>query len=101
MTSSLVDLIGTRINNELHCKIRREWLNDCVKFFKQNEPQISEDKLYKSTLDQLYLETIQNVCSPIIPNEFRTRKDIWTMNQSLFLQMTFIIEICKFFLQLK
>ena len=101
MTSSLVDSIETRIKKELHCKIRREWLNDCVKFFKGEEPQISENKLYQSTLDQLYIETIENICIPTIPREFQTRKDIWTMNQNLFLQMTFIVEICKFFLPLR
>lgn len=96
MISSQVDLMATRINKELNCKIKLDWLNDCVCFFKNEDPQISEKKLYSSSLEQIFLETIENVCDPIIPNDFQTRRDIWTMNQSLFLQMNFIIEICEY-----
>lgn len=98
MTSSLVDLIATRINKELNCKIKRDWLNDCVLFFKENDPQISENELYQSAVDQLILESIGNVCNPLIPSDFQTRNGIWTMNQNLFLQMNFIVEICEFIL---
>lgn len=84
-----------RFQTEFYSKIKLAWLNDCVNFFLTQQPGSSFIDIFEGVIEQILLEDIKNVCDITIPNEFRTRSDIWTLNKNLFLQMQFIVEISK------
>lgn len=97
MISTQVEAVKTRLVQELNVKIKLDWLGDCVNFFKQNDPRIAFDKLYESTKEQLLLANYAHACDPVISNAFRTINTTWNFKEKLFLQMEFIVDICKEF----
>lgn len=98
MIATKVETIKNRLVQELNVNIKINWLDDCVNYFVQDNPEIQIDSLYKSARTQLLLANYQHACDPVIPNAFRTGSAelIWTFKETLFLQMQFILDICKF-----
>lgn len=97
---SEMDALNARFAEELFVKVNQEWLSECVNFFMAQGSNISENELYERAISQLMLEDISIACMPSLTNEFRFQKNIWTLNKNLFLQMQYLIDICKLHLNM-
>lgn len=95
MIATQVETVKNRLKQELYVNIKQNWLEDCVNYFVHSDPQIGIDNLYKNTKTQLLLANYPHFCDPVIPNSFRTVDTTWTYRGNLFLQMQFILDICK------
>lgn len=89
------DAINNHLVQELSAKVKQNWLRDCINYFKENEPHFSFNELLEGVKEQLFLANYKDSCDPVIPTTFKNRKDIWMLNQSLFLQMQFLVDICE------
>lgn len=95
MISTHIEAVKSRLVRELSVKIKINWLTDCVNYFIENEAGISHDELFRNTKEQLLLANYSHACDPVISMQLRNTETIWTFRENLFLQMQFIVDICK------
>lgn len=95
--SSLVQLITSRLVQEISVNIQIAWVNDCVKFFVDRDSTYHAGILYENTKEQFLLATLADTSNQVISDAFFSQKTNteWKTNGRMLLQMQFILEICK------
>lgn len=94
--ASIVQNIKLLLVKELCLNMQDEWLTECIKYFIQRDGFDNLNSLYDNVKDQLLLANIVDASNRVISEMFFTKKNCeWMFNDKLFLQMQFIVEICK------
>lgn len=95
--SARISHINARLSDDIKAKVQHDWLKDCVAYFLNDNPSMDNKLLYSSVLEQYTLANMSDTSHPAISATFQSKKDPWTLKESMLLQMQYIVDICKLF----
>lgn len=91
-----VDFIKSKLLSSYSVKAKNLWIEDCVKFFISQAPNIDNETLYQQAFEQFLLADVTEAGNPVIPGTIQQRKEVFTLNGTFVLQLQFIIDVCRF-----
>lgn len=96
--TSRISFVRSKLTSDIKAKVQEDWLKECVSYFVQSDPGINNNQLYENVKDQFCLANLSDTSHKVLPDMFVTKKDPWTLKESLLLQMQFILDICKYWI---
>ncbi|CAG9806577.1 unnamed protein product [Chironomus riparius] len=93
--TSRISFVRSKLSSDIKAKVQEDWLKECVSYFVQSEPGITNNQLYENVKDQFCLANLSDTSHKVIPDMFVTKKDQWTLKESLLLQMQYILDISE------
>ncbi|XP_070502730.1 recQ-mediated genome instability protein 1-like [Chironomus tepperi] len=93
--TSRISFVRSKLVSDIKAKVQEDWLKECVSYFVQSEPGISNNQLYENVKDQFCLANISDTSNKVLSDTFVTKKDPWTLKESLLLQMQYILDISE------
>ena len=96
--TSRISFVRSKLTSDIRAKVQEDWLKECVSYFVQSEPGINNNQLYENVKDQFCLANLSDTSHRVIPDMFLTKKDQWTLKESLLLQMQYILDVCKYWI---
>lgn len=82
-------------------KVRNDWIEECVKFFVNQVPNIDDQTLYQQAFEQFLLADFKDASNPVIPSTILENKQIFTLNDNFVLQLNFLIDIGKSMIKIR
>lgn len=96
--TSRISFVRSKLTSDIKAKVQEDWLKECVSYFVQSDSTINNNQLYENVKDQFCLANLSDTSLKVLPDTFVTKKDPWTLKESLLLQMQFILDICKYWI---
>lgn len=79
--------------NEQHISVDQDWLTGCVEWFLSDNPQISNDDLYKSAHEQWLLSDLAESGAKCLPQSVLNNKNEFKFTGNHALQMQHLLDI--------
>ena len=95
--TSKISFVRSKLSSDIKAKVQEDWLKECVTYFIQTDPGINNNQLYENVKDQFCLANLSDTSQRVISDMFVTKKDSWTLKDSLLLQMQYILDVCEFY----
>lgn len=77
-------------------KVKNDWIEECVKFFIEQSPNIDDETLYQQAMEQWLVADVADASNVVIPTTILQKKEPFTLNGTFVLQLQFLIDIGEF-----
>lgn len=77
-------------------KVKSDWIEECVKFFIEQSPNIDDETLYQQAMEQWLVADVADASNIVIPTTILQKKEPFTLNGIFVLQLQFLIDIGEF-----
>lgn len=90
-----VNFVESRLTADHMIRAKKSWIEECLKFFISQAPEIDDESLYQQALEQFLLADVAEASNPVIPAPIHLKKEPFTLNGTFVVQLLFLIDICK------
>lgn len=80
-----------------HISVDPDWIQGCIEYFLSESPQISNENLFKSALEQWLLSDVAESGIKCLPDSVLNNKKEFVFNGNYVLQMQYLIDIGELF----
>lgn len=79
--------------SEEHISVDQDWIQGCIEYFLSENPQISNENLFKSALEQWLLSDLAESGEKCLPDSVLSNKNEFVLNGKYVVQMQYLIDI--------
>ncbi|XP_052891265.1 recQ-mediated genome instability protein 1-like [Anopheles moucheti] len=88
-------MVKTRMLREYNIKVIDKWLAECVSFYMQENPKISNEALFQFAFSQWLLADLNEIGIAVLPAGMDVKVEQHTLNGSFPVQMQYLIDISE------
>lgn len=90
-----VDYVESRLTACHMIRAKKSWIEECIKFFISQAPEIDDETLYQQAMEQFLLADVVEASNPVIPAPITLKKEAFILNGIFVVQLLFLIDICE------